>query len=383
MQSSQPDRAFDVFVKRTLSTIQKESWGRSKECKELREQCQNVLNLLHDHEQGHLQYAGSLAVAVLDPLYLACANANPRILDAALGCLHKLVAHAWLQGESSSGGQPSDADVVSRVIRTVVRCGEGAAAEGMQLSVIRALLTFTTAEHFVAHGDCLLAAVRMVFNLALGAEDDVIKRTASNALLQMLNTITKRVTAYQIYGSSSAATSRRSSLDGCSSSHNLGAAGGVGGTGYGYSRQLSVCSTPPGAPGGAAGGTSGHGTAGGAAPVTTQVSAQLHASAGPSVELQRATEAALAAAAAAAAARWAAAGEQRQPSTTAGGGISRSMSGQSLHRDAELDGAAAAEGGREGAAGGGEASRTAQLATLAEQRDLAGLEAALGAAASL
>ena len=75
------------------------------------------------------------------------------------------MAHAWLQGESSSGGQASDADVVSRVIRTVIRAAEsggnggGAAAEGMQLSVIRALLTFATAEHFVAHGDCLLAAV--------------------------------------------------------------------------------------------------------------------------------------------------------------------------------------------------------------------------------
>eukprot|EP00198_Chlamydomonas_reinhardtii_P013970 XP_001703307.1 SEC7/BIG-like ARF-GEF [Chlamydomonas reinhardtii] len=177
--TAQPDRAFEIFVKRTLSTIQKESWGRSKECKDLRDSCQNVLNLLHDHEQGHLQYDGSLAVAVLEPLYLAAASPNPKILEAALGCLHKLVAHAWLQGESSSGGQASDADV-----------------------------------HFVAHGDCLLAAVRMVFNLALGAEDDVIKRTASNALLQMLNTIAKRVTAYQLFGGSSCATSRRSSLDG-------------------------------------------------------------------------------------------------------------------------------------------------------------------------
>jgi hypothetical protein len=31
----------------------------------------------------------------------------------------------------------------------------------------------------------------MVFNLALGSEDEIIKRTATNALLQMLNTITR------------------------------------------------------------------------------------------------------------------------------------------------------------------------------------------------
>lgn len=53
------------------------------------------------------------------------------------------------------------------------------------------------AEHFIAHGECLLSAVRAVFNLALGAENPINKRTASNALLQMLNTICKRVTQIQ------------------------------------------------------------------------------------------------------------------------------------------------------------------------------------------
>ncbi|GIL43151.1 hypothetical protein Vafri_977, partial [Volvox africanus] len=375
MQSAQPDRAFEVFVKRTLSAIQKESWGRSKECKELREICQNVLNLLHDHEQGHLQYEGSLAVAVLEPLYLACASSNPKVLEAALGCLHKLVAHAWLQGESSSGGQANDADVVSRVIRTVIRCGETNAVEDMQLAVIRALLTFTTAEHFVAHGDCLLAAVRMVFNLALGAEDDIIKRTASNALLQMLNTITKRVTAYQLYGGSSAATSRRSSLDG-SLAHTHSQA------------------TPP--PGGPAGGAS---TAEGKGPAERP---QLHKS-GRLVQEQQATEAALAAAAAAAAARWVASGGSKedaarltdsrgvedvllppgsQPSLSnyPSGMLSPSEGGLQM---APLAGGGAPVGRFTQQDGDGEgtpardSNRTAQLAILAEQRDLAGLEAAL------
>ena len=66
----------------------------------------------------------------------------------------------------------------------VVKCGE-APGEALQLAVIRALLTFSTAEHFLAHGDCLMAAVRTVFNLALGSEAEIIKRTACNALLQV------------------------------------------------------------------------------------------------------------------------------------------------------------------------------------------------------
>jgi DNA-binding transcriptional regulator YiaG len=34
------DKAFEIFVKRTITSIQKEAWGRSKEVKEIREACQ-------------------------------------------------------------------------------------------------------------------------------------------------------------------------------------------------------------------------------------------------------------------------------------------------------------------------------------------------------
>lgn len=45
----------------------------------------------------------------------------------------------------------------------------------------------------MAHGDCLMQAVRAVFNLAIGAEAADIKNTARSALLQMVNTVLKRV----------------------------------------------------------------------------------------------------------------------------------------------------------------------------------------------
>ncbi|KAG2495708.1 hypothetical protein HYH03_006308 [Edaphochlamys debaryana] len=394
----QPDRAFEIFVKRTLSAIQKESWGRSKECKDLRDACQTVLNLLTDHEQGHLQYDGSLAVAVLDPLYLACASTNPKVLEAALGCLHKLVAHAWLQGESSSSGAASDADVVSRVIRTVIKCGEtganglGAGGEALQLSVIRALLTFTTAEHFVAHGDCLLAAVRMVFNLALGAEDDIIKRTASNALLQMLNTITKRVTAVQLFGGSSCATSRRSSLDGT-----------MGGDRGAYSRQPSV-SAGAGAVGPSTGGAGGLPSSGPSASDLRRPSPSLGlhasnsnpalapgASAAAPGDFKRESSSSGVAEAAAPPLPPLPPPPQRSASAASAGAMGADAGG-GAEAPAPSDGAADNGGGGDAEGGGSSSSesggeddggRTAQLATLAEQRDLAGLEAALGPSTSL
>lgn len=160
-------------------------------------------------------FDGALCLQVLS---LASTNSNPKVVELALGCLHKLVAHAWLHGESSmfEGLMDDGSDVVAQVVKLVVKCGESSTNEAVQLAVIRALLTFTTAEHFVAHGDCLMSAVRAVFNLALGSESQTIKRTACNALLQMLNTVAKRITcSMHHYGSLlSAPTSKRPSDQG-------------------------------------------------------------------------------------------------------------------------------------------------------------------------
>lgn len=197
---SSRDKAFEIFVKRTITSIQKEAWGRSKEVKDIREACQNFLNTLD--QNGCTE---DTLKQVLYPLQLACASSTQKVVELALGCLHKLVAHAWLHGEStasgtmdmlSAHGSLDDDDTVANVIKMVIKCGESN-NEALQLAVVRALLTFTTAEHFVAHGECLLSAVRAVFNLALGSENPINKRTACNALLQMLNTICKRVTQIQ------------------------------------------------------------------------------------------------------------------------------------------------------------------------------------------
>ena len=46
----------------------------------------------------------------------------------------------------------------------------------------------------VVRGCCSWQAVRSVFNIAIGADSADLQRTARSALLQMLNTIVKRVT---------------------------------------------------------------------------------------------------------------------------------------------------------------------------------------------
>ena len=82
MASSLPpatDKAFEIFVKRAIGSIQKEAWGRGKDAQVLRDACAAFLTALDQHESGAEAFDGSLAVAVLQPLALACANSNAKV----------------------------------------------------------------------------------------------------------------------------------------------------------------------------------------------------------------------------------------------------------------------------------------------------------------
>jgi hypothetical protein len=82
--------SYEIFVKRAITGIQKESqqsWNRSKEGKELRDACAQFLSLLDHHEAGTAPVDGAtLSVAVLHPLQLACSSNNVRVSDRVQIC---------------------------------------------------------------------------------------------------------------------------------------------------------------------------------------------------------------------------------------------------------------------------------------------------------
>jgi len=133
---------------------------------------------------------------VLDPLRLACASGDPRILAPALGCLHKLVSHAYVQSESSPGGGLDDGTPVAALVSAAAAAAAAASAAGdarLQLSALRALLTAATADHFVPHGDALLACVRPAFALGVAGAGPDVRAAARGALLQTVAAVLKRV----------------------------------------------------------------------------------------------------------------------------------------------------------------------------------------------
>ncbi|KAK9788000.1 hypothetical protein WJX73_004027 [Symbiochloris irregularis] len=200
-----------------LTKIYNEASGRSKEQRQIRESCKKVLDQLRQQQAESKQRMSTplsmeTSNAVLEPLRLACLSELPKLMEPALNCLHKLVAHAYLQGESTSSGRLNDDTIVANVMTTVAKCGEHSSPQ-VQLAVLQALLTATTAEHFVAHGDALMQAVRTAFNIAIGSEVLNTKRTAQGALLQMLNTTLKRVTLFPLSRGKSMLGSQASASD--------------------------------------------------------------------------------------------------------------------------------------------------------------------------
>ncbi len=140
-----------------------------------------------------IPFTAEVTDSLISVLRSALAQNTPKITEPALACLHKLVAYAYLQGETRPSGRLDDTtSLVTSVVAMTVKAGASTTAS-VQLSVVKTLLTLATAEHFMCHGDTLMQAVRTVFNIAVGGAADDIKSTAKSALLQMLNTIVKRV----------------------------------------------------------------------------------------------------------------------------------------------------------------------------------------------
>lgn len=165
----------------------------------LASQISSTTDLLRGGEFGtpgsHLAipFTAEVTDSLISVLRSALAQDTPKITEPALACLHKLVAYAYLQGETRPSGRLDDTtSLVTSVVGMTVKAGASTTAS-VQLSVVKTLLTLATAEHFMCHGDTLMQAVRTVFNIAVGGAAEDIKSTAKSALLQMLNTIVKRV----------------------------------------------------------------------------------------------------------------------------------------------------------------------------------------------
>ncbi|KAH0540473.1 hypothetical protein KQX54_017657 [Cotesia glomerata] len=199
-----------MFIVRALEKILADKDVKRSHLSQLRKSCESALDDLRNeikevpNVQGEEAISNALPQPRNDsnvisaekyflPFELACQSKSPRIVVTALDCLQKLIAYGHL-----TGNVPDSTDLnkllIVRIVETICSCFMGPQTdEGVQLQIIKALLTVMTSQHVEVHEGTVLLTIRTVYNVYLASRNLVNQTTARATLTQMINVIFARM----------------------------------------------------------------------------------------------------------------------------------------------------------------------------------------------
>ncbi|XP_018403612.1 PREDICTED: brefeldin A-inhibited guanine nucleotide-exchange protein 2 [Cyphomyrmex costatus] len=208
MQNNSKTR--EMFIVRALEKILADRDVRRSHLSQLRKSCESALEDLRNEikdvpaVQGEEVTSNALPQPKSDsnvitaekyflPFELACQSKSPRIVVTALDCLQKLIAYGHLTGNVPDSTEPNKLLIV-RIVETICGCFTGPQTdEGVQLQIIKALLTVMTSQHVEVHEGTVLLTIRTVYNVYLASRNLVNQTTARATLTQMINVIFARM----------------------------------------------------------------------------------------------------------------------------------------------------------------------------------------------
>lgn len=208
MQNNSKTR--EMFIVRALEKILADRDVKRSHLSQLRKACESALedlrNEIKDVPNSQSEEAISNALpqpksdsSVISaekyflPFELACQSKSPRIVVTSLDCLQKLIAYGHLTGSVPDSTDPSKLLIV-RIVETICACFMGPQTdEGVQLQIIKALLTVMTSQHVEVHEGTVLLTIRTVYNVYLASRNLVNQTTARATLTQMINVIFARM----------------------------------------------------------------------------------------------------------------------------------------------------------------------------------------------
>ncbi|KDP28742.1 hypothetical protein JCGZ_14513 [Jatropha curcas] len=145
------------------------------------------------HDGGPTEYSLAESESILSPLINACGTGFLKIVDPAVDCIQKLIAHGYLRGEADPSGG-TEAQLLSKLIESVCKCYD-IGDDAIELLVLKTLLSAVTSISLRIHGDCLLQIVRTCYDIYLGSKNVVNQTTAKASLIQMLVIVFRRMEA--------------------------------------------------------------------------------------------------------------------------------------------------------------------------------------------
>ncbi|XP_038056628.1 brefeldin A-inhibited guanine nucleotide-exchange protein 2-like [Patiria miniata] len=198
----------DMFLRRALEKILNDKETKKSYNSQLRKACQVALEEINkkynDKGENQQNASGALPLPKTQvnfiaadryflPFELACQSKAPRIVNTALDCLQKLIAYGHLTGDGPDSTMPGK-KLIDRIIETICGCFIGTQTdEGVQLQIIKALLTAVTSPTCEVHEGTLLQVLRTCYNIYLASKNLVNQTTAKATLTQMLNVIFNRM----------------------------------------------------------------------------------------------------------------------------------------------------------------------------------------------
>ncbi|NXP72451.1 BIG2 protein, partial [Ramphastos sulfuratus] len=195
----QDARTKSMFVSRALEKILAEKEAKRPPHGQLRRACQVALG--ESARPGPAQ-EGTAAPPKANfieadkyflPFELACQSKSPRIVSTSLDCLQKLIAYGHITGNAPDSGAPGKR-LIDRIVETICNCFQGPQTdEGVQLQIIKALLTAVTSPYIEIHEGTILQTVRTCYNIYLASKNLINQTTAKATLTQMLNVIFTRM----------------------------------------------------------------------------------------------------------------------------------------------------------------------------------------------
>lgn len=212
MLSTNSTKTKEMFIVRALEKILADKDIRRSHHSQLKKSCDSALEQIKAEliSAGQIAEGNELPCAALPlpkndaasiinaetyflPFELACKSRSPRIVVTALDCLQKLIAYGHLTGSIQDSANPGHL-LIDRIVVTIYGCFSGPQTdEGVQLQIIKALLTVVTSQHVEIHEFTLLQAVRTCYDIYLSSKNLVNQTTARATLTQMLNVIFARM----------------------------------------------------------------------------------------------------------------------------------------------------------------------------------------------
>ncbi|KAH7282739.1 hypothetical protein KP509_35G045800 [Ceratopteris richardii] len=134
----------------------------------------------------------SEAEIVLLPLRIAFETKQPKLVEPALDCLHKLISYEHLEGDAGlEGGKNSS--MITEIFNMVCAAADNNAPDGVILQVLKVLLIAVASNKFRVHGECLLSSIRTCYHIVLTSKNPINQATAKGTLTQMISIVFRRM----------------------------------------------------------------------------------------------------------------------------------------------------------------------------------------------